>query len=41
MRLLERVVALLALAAGVVWATYLLLFGSDAGLTVSIVIVSV
>jgi hypothetical protein len=39
--MLERVVAGVAVAAGVVWAMYLLLFGSDAGLTVPIVIASV
>ncbi|MCI0441179.1 MAG: hypothetical protein L0177_18915 [Chloroflexi bacterium] len=41
MRLLERVLAVLTLMAGCVWAAYVLLLGSDAGITVPVLLVLV
>jgi hypothetical protein len=38
LRVLERVLAALTLTAGFAWVAYVLLFGSDAGLTVDVVI---
>lgn len=41
MRVLERPLAVLTLAAGSVWAVYVLLFGSDAGLRIPVFLVLV
>lgn len=41
MRGLERTTALLSVTSGSAWLVYVLLFGSDAGLTVPVVLVSV